>query len=341
MMRHTQIVATLGPATAEISIMEDLLRAGLNVARINASHGTPDQWMDLASNLRKACKNTKLKASIMMDLQGPKIRLGNLKAPITVKKGQVLKLNLRRKIQTDESVPLPYLPLLKSAKIGDDLLIEDGLIQTKIIKIQDPFIEIAIKNDGLLQSHKGVNLPNVTLPASASLSKKDRSDLEFAIKSIKVDAIALSFVETAKDLKRVRQLLTKRNATHIKLIAKIERKKALLNLEEIIRASDGIMVARGDLGIETPLERVPIEQKFMLTLAHHLEKPVIVATQILDSMVDNPIPTRAEISDAAQAVFDHADAFMLSNETAVGKYPVEAVKTLAKVADATESALWE
>lgn len=341
MHRKTKIVATLGPASSSKASIRKLIKAGMNVARLNFSHGTYDSFKELVKNVRELEVELKTTITLLQDLQGPKIRLGELKDPIAVEKGQILLFSTSK--ADKNCLYIPENPqLTKYLKKGHALLIEDGLIRTKILSINGSKIKAEVLAGGLLKSHKGINIPDTALPNSVSLTKKDRKDLEFGLKELKVDAVAISFVEDAKTIvhikKKIREL---RGEDFIAVIAKIERKEALNNLEAILGEADGLMVARGDLGIETEAVRVPIEQKRILTLARRQGKPVIVATQILQSMVENPIPTRAEVSDAANAVFEHADAIMLSNESAVGQYPEEAVRTLSEVALASESAIFK
>ncbi len=340
-MRHTKIVATLGPATEGKSEIKSLVEAGMNVARLNFSHGTYEQFKKIVKNIRAVEKETGKTIVIMQDLQGPKIRLGQLPAEgIPVKKGQVLTFSTSKVLEKN-CIPLPYAALPKVVKKGDHLLIEDGLIRTKIVSTSKGCVKAKVIVGGILKSHKGVNIPDSRLPSSEALNEKDKKDLAFGVKVLGVDAVAISFVENAADIEHVRSAIARHTKRPVMLIAKVERPKALLNINEIIQSADGVMVARGDLGIEIEAERVPVEQKRILALCRQEGKPVIVATQILQSMVDNPLPTRAEMSDAATAIFDHADAFMLSNETAVGKYPVEAVRTLARVAQVTEEAIFK
>lgn len=339
MIRRTKIVATLGPSTEEKSDIKRLVEAGMNIARLNFSHGTYPQFKKIVKNVRSIEKEKGRVLTIMQDLQGPKIRLGELpKEGIKVKKGEIITLSTKEE-KGKIHVPYPLLP--KVVKKGQMLLIEDGLLRTKILSTKGVYVRVKALNNGVLKSKKGVNIPDSKLPPSASLTKKDKKDIAFGIKTLKVDAVAVSFVEDADDLKRVRKEIAKYTKKHIPLIAKVERREALKNLKRIIEEADGIMVARGDLGIETKPERVPVEQKKMLAMARLQNKPVIIATQILQSMVESPIATRAEVSDAANSIFDLADAFMLSNETAVGKYPFRAVGTLARVAKATESEIFK
>ena len=340
MSHRTKIVATLGPSSDDRSEIEEVISAGMNIARLNFSHGSYSEFEKIVANIRAIEMKTGKRIGILQDLQGPKIRLGALpEEGIKVNRGDTITFSTRANEKNTIFVPFPPLPQV--VKSGQRLLIEDGLIRTKILSIKSVHIKVLVTCGGILRSHKGINIPDSHLPKSEALTEKDRKDLKFGIKKLKVDAVAISFVETKEDVERVRKAIGAHTSRRIMLISKIERPKALKNIEAIVRASDGIMVARGDLGIETPAERVPIEQKRLIKLCREMGKPVIVATQILQSMVENPLPTRAEISDAATAVFEQTDAYMLSNETAVGKYAAKAVKTLANVAETVEKNMTE
>lgn len=341
MKRHTKIVATLGPSSEDKTTLMALVKAGMNCARLNCSHGNYEQFKAMVDKLREIEKETGRTVLTLLDLQGPKIRLGEIgEAGIPVKRGDLITF-WTGKILSKGRIPIPYAPLARILKPGQPLLIEDGQIRTKILSIKGENIRAKVEVGGLLKRHKGVNIPESALPSSETLSKKDHADLRMGVQKLKVDAVALSFVEKAEDMLRVRKLIEGWTKRKVFLIAKIERPKALKNLKEIATAADGLMVARGDLGIEIPAEQVPVEQRRIIAMSRELGKPVIVATQVLESMTDNPLPTRAEMSDAATAVFEQADAFMLSNESAVGKYPVKAVQTLARVAESTEAAMSE
>lgn len=336
-MRRTKIVATIGPATEDKSKISDLIDAGMNIARLNCSHGTEEQFKKIVHNIRECAKEKGKIVTILGDLQGPKIRIGNVEdGKLLVLKNDIITFSTKE----GEGIHIPFPPLSKILKKGELLLIEDGIIRTKILSINGNKIKAKVISGGYIRSRKGVNLPQSKLPTNQSLTAKDRHDLTMLIK-LGVENIALSFVERKEDILNLKKEIEKITSKKINIISKIERPAALKHLQEIIEVSDGIMVARGDLGIETKAERVPIEQKRMIAMAREMGKPVIVATQILQSMVTNPIATRAEISDAANAIFDHADAFMLSNETAVGEYPIRAVRTLARVAKITEEAIFK
>ncbi len=329
MPQRTKIVATLGPASDDLYILERMLQAGMDVARLNFSHGNYKHFEQIIENLKKASEKTGYNVAIMQDLQGPKIRTGILE-DFPVKKGQ--KITLTALKPKKQEIPLQYKALPKEVTKGDLILIDDGLIELKVLGTTKDKIHAKTLNQGIIKSNKGINVPTGAIRAKA-ITKKDFRDLKFGLK-MGVDYVALSFVSCAKDIANLRKHLQGQ-----KIIAKIERKEAIENLEEIIQEADGIMVARGDLGLEIPAEQVPIYQKEMIHLSNEHAKPVIVATHVLQSMISKPRPTRAEISDAANAIFDRADAFMLSNETAVGKYPLRAVQTLASVARATEKEL--
>ncbi len=343
-MKHkTKILATLGPSSEEKSEIEALAEAGMNIARLNFSHGSYEQFKKIVENIREveqkrdAEKNPIL---ILQDLQGPKIRIGKLpESGVLVKKGQEITLDLGLKKMSGEIIPLPFPTLAKELKVGDRLLIEDGLIRTQILAIKGKKILAKVISGGWIKSHKGVNFPDTQRGKLNPLTPKDKKDLAFGVKELKVDAVAISFVEEAEDIIRIRTRIQKMQSKAVFLIAKIERPKALLNLEKILAVADGLMIARGDLGVEIPAEQVPLEQKRIIQVCRNAGKPVIVATQILQSMTENPIATRAEISDAATAIFEQTDAYMLSNETATGQYPTKAVQTLARVANVTEKAM--
>lgn len=335
MPQRTKIVATLGPASDELYLLERMLQAGMDVARLNFSHGTYKHHEKIIKNLRAAAKKTGYNVAILQDLQGPKIRTG-----ITPGDGIKVKKNERVCLTTlkpkKNEVPLQYKSLPKEVKRGDIILIDDGLVELQVLSKNDTKIYAKAVNPGIIKSNKGINVPTGEIKAE-TLTSKDLKDLKFGLKN-SVDYIALSFVKSAKDIENLRKHI-KAAKKNTKIIAKIERKEAITNLKEIVEASDGIMVARGDLGLEIPAEQVPICQKEIIHMCNTHAKPVIVATHVLQSMIKSPRPTRAEISDAANAIFDRADAFMLSSETAVGKHPLKSVQTLASVARATEKQL--
>lgn len=336
MDNRTKIICTIGPASQEKSVLHKMISAGLDCVRLNFSHGTYSQFSQIIRNVREISKEQGREIGIIQDLQGPKIRVGEVPAEgIEVKKGETVILSVN---QEKNTIPVQYRLLAHDVKPGDTLLIDDGLIELHILRINShkTAITCEVKVGGTIKSHKGINAPTASISA-APLTPKDRRDLHFGI-THGVDYVALSFVKEAKNIFELRRIL-KQAKSHAKIIAKIERHEAIANMEEIIKAADAVMVARGDLGVEIAAEQVPLHQKKIIHFSNLHGKPVIVATQMLNSMVENPRATRAEISDAATAIFDHADAFMLSNETAVGKYPVEATRTLQKVASAVEKDL--
>ncbi|MFA5842503.1 MAG: pyruvate kinase [Candidatus Gracilibacteria bacterium] len=343
MKKNTKIVCTLGPSSDDISELEPMIIAGMNVARLNFSHGDYEHMKKIFANLRKAEKNTGKTIAILQDLQGPKIRLGLLpEQGVPVKHGQRVIFSTGTdtfKPGPIATFPVQYKNLHNDVKKGDLILVDDGYFELKVEKKDGRNIYCHVQNGGVFKSHKGINCPTASISAKA-LSTKDKEDLAFGVKQ-GIDYVALSFVKNAKDIEELRALLVRYKAPHVKIIAKIERREAIEpeTLEAIAQAADGLMVARGDLGIEIPAEQVPIVQKEIVRYGLLYAKPVIIATQILESMIKSPRATRAEISDAATAIFEHADALMLSGETSVGDYPVEAVRTLSKVARATEHAL--
>ena len=334
--KKTKIVCTIGPASSKQNTLEKMIKAGMNLARLNFSHGTVQDQLDLLKNIRKASSKLKTTIGIIQDLQGPKIRLGilpNTGLPFQI--NQTLVFSTAEKIYSISlnQIPIQYKNLHKDLKKKDLTLIEDGLNRFEVIKIQGQLIYAKALNNGLLKTHKGINIPTASISANP-LTSKDLADLKFGIKE-KVDYIALSFVRRASDIHALQKILQRKNST-AQIIAKIERHEAVKNIEEIIQATDAVMVARGDLGVEIPAEQVPVIQKQIIKLANQYGKPVIIATEMLQSMIESPRATRAEVSDAANGVYDHADALMLSNETAVGKYVVEAIETLSKVARTVE-----
>jgi len=323
-IRRTKIVATLGPATGDEATIAALIQAGTNVVRINASHGTAElraQWIDAA---RRVAARSDSPVAILLDLQGPRIRVGDLAAPRELKPRQDVVFAPEDVARGDE-LPTTYDGLATDARVGSRILLNDGLLSVEVTAVEPPRVRARVIDGGILTAHKGMNLPGVQVSAPA-LTEKDREDVQDALK-IGVDYLALSFVRRPEDIEELRGLV--RGAT--KLVAKIEKATALDNLEKIVATSDAVMVARGDLGVELPFEQVPLVQKRLISEANHQGKPVITATQMLESMVNHPRPTRAEASDVANAILDGTDAVMLSAETAVGKYPVEAVRAMDRI----------
>lgn len=331
--KKTKIVATLGPACSTKEAIKALAENGMNVARLNFSHGTYEEHQKLIDNIHAAEKETGLRIAILQDLQGPKIRLGELpKEGMKLEKNEIITYTIApiigRKNHKETIIPVAYKDIVKDCKKNHILLLNDGEVETKVLKVEKTTIIAKVLTPGIIKTHNGLALPNGTIKAK-TLTDKDKRDALFGIKN-DVDFVALSFVKNKKDIQDLQTFL-KENRAETPIIAKIERHEAIKNLEEIIKISDGVMVARGDLGTDIPLEHVPIIQKRIIHLSNKFGKPVITATEVLLSMVTNSRPTRAEISDAANAVLDHTDAIMLSNETATGKYPIKAVNILSRV----------
>lgn len=323
---HTKILATIGPSSSSREQIERLMDAGCDAFRFNFSHGTHEEHKGRYEIVRKLSKEKDRHITIVADLQGPKLRVGDFKnGSILLKEGQNFTLDMRQESGDDERVELPHKEIFDVLKIGDRLLLNDGNIVLEVVNCDrvNPHALTKVIVGGVLSGHKGVNLPNITLPISA-ITEKDKKDLEFALK-LGVDWISLSFVQTANDVREAREMIGEKAW----IISKLEKPSAMDDLDEIIQLSDGIMVARGDLGVECPLPAVPVMQKRIVTACRKYARPVIVATQMLESMINAPTPTRAEVSDVATAVYDGADTVMLSAETAAGKYPVEAVTMMA------------
>jgi len=345
-MKRTKIVCTIGPASERQGTIEKMIKAGMNIARLNFSHGNYAAHQKLIRNIRQAAKKTGAIVAILADLQGPRIRVGDLGGRIIeLKNGSEVILTTKSK-KFGNKIPVTYAGLHRDVRIGNRILLADGLMELKVRAKKGRDIICQVINGGALTSHKGINLPGVTLGLSA-ISEKDKQDLYFAIKQ-KVDFVALSFVTNDREVKNLRQLIGKyekelklKKEAPIKIIVKIERGQAIKNFAKILEATDGVMVARGDLGIEMPAEDVPLIQKSLIDKCLAKAKPVIVATQMLESMIQNPRPTRAEVSDVANAVIDHTDAVMLSGETANGRYPVEAVAIMAKIVTTTEKSTYD
>lgn len=332
--KKTKIIATIGPSSDKEEILEKLISLGVDGARLNFSHGSHQEHGRTISLIRKIEKKLNRHIAIIVDVQGPKIRIGNLpEAGIELKTGQEITIDTGTREFYQDRIPLPSLMFRDGTKEGHIVFLDDGSLQIKIISKYGGIFKATVLRGGLLFSKKGVNVPDLENNSSI-LNAKDKADIEFAVRS-KADYIAISFIRSEKDIKGVKKFLGK---SKIKIIAKIERPEALINIEKIIDEADAIMIARGDLGIETPLWELPVRQKEIIESARKKMKPVIVATQMLDSMIRNPTPTRAEVSDVANAVFDSTDAVMLSGETALGKYPVEAVDMMSKILIATDKA---
>ena len=335
-MRRTKIVCTLGPTSEEKAVIVSLVRAGMNVARLNMSHSTHQMHEKSIALIREIANELNTPIGILADLQGPKIRVGTLKEKVILESGQQFILTTRDVPGNAIAVSVSLKDLPESVHKGQVILLDDGLLELVVDEVQNTDIYTTVVRGGELKDHKGINLPNASVKTS-SITQKDISDLEFAIKH-DVDMVALSFVRSAQDVVQLRSIMEEFGGS-IPIISKIEKHEAVTNIDDIIAASYGIMVARGDLGIEIPIEQVPIVQKMIIEKCNQQAKPVITATQMLDSMIRNPIPTRAEATDVANAVFDGTDALMLSGETAFGQYPVEAVATMAKIAQYAEDSI--
>ncbi|HZS44776.1 MAG TPA: pyruvate kinase [Blastocatellia bacterium] len=338
-MRRTKIVCTLGPATSTREQLDALIRNGMNVARFNFSHGAHEEHAERMSLLRSVAKERGEFIAIMQDLQGPKIRTGTLRdKQVTLKTGDRLVITTRNVLGDANVISTTYPDLPKDVAAGDRILLSDGLIELRVESATPPDVVCTIINGGILGEHKGINLPGVKVSAP-SLTEKDKRDLGFGIKQ-DVDYVALSFVRSAEDICALRQILDQAGS-RIKIIAKLEKPEAIDNLEAILNISDAVMVARGDLGVELSPERVPVIQKHIINRANQTGTIVITATQMLESMINNPRPTRAEASDVANAILDGTDAVMLSGETSVGAYPAQAVRMMADIAvDVEKSAIY-
>jgi len=338
--RHSKIVCTIGPATHLPRMIRRLMQAGMDVARLNFSHGTHQMHAQSIAMLHAAAAELGKTIGILADLQGPKIRTGALAGGGTVnlRSGQQFVITTAKILGDSTRVSTIFRPLPREVKSGDRILLSDGLIELRVEKVSGQKVICRVVNGGELGEHKGINLPGVKLRVPA-LTEKDRQDLRFAL-AHGVDYIAVSFVRRAEDIQLAKSLI-RRARKDTPVIAKLEKPEAIENLEEILRISDGVMVARGDLGVEMNPERVPVVQKSIIARAREFRRPVITATQMLESMTQNPRPTRAEASDVANAIFDGSDAVMLSAETASGKYPIEAVSMMARIIQEAEASIQE
>lgn len=338
-MKKTKIVCTIGPTSENEDILEKLMISGMNLTRLNFSHGDYDEHKKRIEAIKRVREKLDYPVGILLDTKGPEIRLEKFKnGKIQLKKDQHFTLTTREVLGDETIVGIGYKGLPKDVKVKDTILIDDGLIEMEVVEIIDETdIRCIVKNNGTLTDHKGVNVPGVKTNMPA-VTEKDTSDIIFGIDN-GIDFIAASFIRKASDVLEIRKILEKNGADHIEIIAKIENQEGVDNIDEIINASDGIMVARGDLGVEITTEEIPLIQKAIIRKCNKAGKPVITATQMLDSMMRNPRPTRAEVNDVANAILDGSDAIMLSGETAAGKYPVESVKTMRNIALRTEASL--
>lgn len=331
--RHAKIVATLGPASSDRQIIEQLFCAGADVFRLNFSHGTHEDHKRRLEIIRSVERDCARPIGVLLDLQGPKLRIGQFaNGHIALEPGDNFRLDLERETKGDQQrVALPHPEIFAALETGTDLLLDDGRIRLKVERFGSDFAETKVIVGGILSDRKGVNVPGVVLPMSA-LTEKDREDLAYGL-TLGIDWVALSFVQRPEDIREIKDLLQAK----ARVVAKLEKPAAIGQLQEIVELADAVMVARGDLGVELPAEQVPAIQKRIVRLCRRLGKPVIIATQMLESMVTAPVPTRAEASDVATAIYDGADAVMLSAESAAGKYPVEAVNIMNNIITQTEA----
>ncbi len=338
--RRAKIICTIGPSCNTEARLREMMRLGMDVARLNFSHGTHPEHARNIARLRRAAKQENRTICILQDLQGPKIRTGRLKnhEPVMVETGSMVTITPRDVPGAPSLISTTFQGLAQEVRPGSRVLLSDGLIELRVKQVRGSEVECEVVNGGLLAEHQGINLPGAALSIPA-LTGKDRADLEFGLKH-GVDMVALSFVRSAGDVRTVKQIIVERGRD-VPVIAKLEKPQALKQLEEIFEAADGVMVARGDLGVEMPAEKVPVIQKYVIRRAADWRKPVIIATQMLESMIENPRPTRAEASDVANAVFDGTDAVMLSAETATGLYPRETVAMMARIVVEAESNMAE
>jgi pyruvate kinase len=338
MMKKTKIVATIGPASESEEMLRELFKQGVNVCRMNFSHGDHAEHKVRMDRVKKVREEMGLPIAIMLDTKGPEIRLGDFKdGVVEIQQGQEFSLTTRDILGDETIISVTYKDMPRDVQVGGIILIDDGLVEFRIKEITDTDIIMEALNGGTLKNHKGVNVPNVNINLPA-LTEKDISDIKFGIEN-EVDFIAASFVRKASDVNDIRRILEENGGLDIDIISKIENQQGLDNIAEIIHVSDGIMVARGDLGVEVPTEEIPLIQKDLIRMCNKAGKPVITATQMLDSMIRNPRPTRAEVTDVANAIIDGSSAVMLSGETAAGKYPLEAVRTMYNIAINTENSL--
>lgn len=337
-MRKTKIVCTIGPASESIEKLTQLMEAGMNVARLNFSHGSHEEHAARIINIREAAKQTGKTIAILLDTKGPEIRTHDFEnGQAELKTGQEVIISMEQVLGTSEKFSVSYTGLYDDVDTGSRILIDDGLIELEVIGKANGEIRTKVLNSGLVKNKKGVNVPNVSIKLPG-ITEKDVQDILFGVEQ-GVDFIAASFVRKASDVLEIRELLAEKGAKHIQIIPKIENQEGIDNIDAILEVSNGLMVARGDLGVEIPPEEVPLVQKSLINKCNLQGKPVITATQMLDSMQRNPRPTRAEASDVANAIFDGTDAIMLSGETAAGQYPVESVKMMATIATRVERSL--
>lgn len=336
-MLRTKIVCTIGPASGGEAVQREMIAAGMNVARLNFSHGDHATHATYIEGLRRVAAELGANLAILQDLQGPRLRVGTLASPqVELKAGQQYVLTTRPVIGNDEEAYVEAVDLARDVKAGDAILIDDGQLELRVVRTSGKDVVCVVVTGGPLRPHKGINVPGVVLSVPA-ITDKDKDDLAFGLEH-GVDFVAMSFVRSAEEVRGLRDLVSQLGGS-VPIIAKIEKHEAVDRFDKILAAADGVMVARGDLGVETAPEQVPVVQKMAIAKCNAVGKPVITATQMLNSMVENPRPTRAEASDVANAIFDGTDAVMLSAETSVGKYPVESVRMMARIAGRAEQAL--
>jgi pyruvate kinase len=337
-MRKTKIVCTIGPASESLEKLVQLMEEGMNVARLNFSHGTHEEHKTRIDTIRQAAKQTGKTIAILLDIKGPKIRTHEFEGgQAELKDGSTVIISMQQVMGTAERFSVTYEGLYDDVEVGSHLLIDDGLMELEVIEKANQELKAKVIHGGIIKNHKGVNVPNVSIRLPG-VTEKDVEDIIFGIRQ-DIDYIAASFVRKAADVLEVKHILSEHKATHIGVIPKIENQEGIDNIDEILEVADGLMVARGDMGIEVAAEEVPLVQKMLIKKCNTAGKPVITATQMLDSMQRNPRPTRAEASDVANAVFDGTDAIMLSGETAAGLYPVESVQTMQRIATCVEQSL--
>lgn len=337
-MKKTKIICTIGPAVDEEKVLEKLILAGMDVARINFSHGNYQDQEARIETVKQAREKVGKPVALMLDTKGPEIRIGKFKdGGIELKEGDIFTLVTEEILGDKEKVCITYKNLCNEVNVGTMILINDGLIKVEVVEIQGTDIKCKVIDGGSLTNTKSINIPGmyINLP---SPTEKDIEDIKFGI-TAGFDYIAASFIRTPQDVLNIRKILEENNGTHIKIISKIENRQGIDNFDEILEVSDGIMVARGDLGVEIPMEEVPIRQKEFISKCNKAGKPVIIATQMLESMIHSPRPTRAEVSDVANAVYDMTSCIMLSGESAMGEYPVECVQTMVRICEAIEGSL--
>ncbi|PAB58149.1 pyruvate kinase [Anaeromicrobium sediminis] len=337
-MRKTKIICTIGPASEKKEVLRELIDCGLNVARLNFSHGDHEEHKARMDAIKELREETGKHVAILLDTKGPEIRTRKFDKPeVVLEEGNEFTITTRDLVGNETIGSVTYEGIANDVVPGDTILIDDGLIGLEVLSIEGTEVKCLIKNTGIVKNNKGVNVPGVKIKLPA-ITDKDRADIIFGIEQ-GIDFIAASFVRKAEDVLAIREILEAHGGEDIHIISKIENQEGVDNIQKIIEVSDGIMVARGDLGVEIPTERIPLEQKKMIKACNAVGKPVITATQMLDSMMRNPRPTRAEVTDVANAIFDGTDAIMLSGETAAGKYPAVAVQTMARIAESAENSL--